>query len=115
MNCRVTARHFDMTEATKNYALEAMDGLTRYFDRIVDCHIILEKEKDRWRAECVLGVHGKTLNADSREDLLYPAVDAAIDKMERQLEKYKAKISHEKDRREIRQQNEQPVDENRSG
>jgi putative sigma-54 modulation protein len=92
-----------------------MDGLTRYFDRIVDGHLVLEKEKDHWRAECVLGVYGKTLNADHQDDLLYPAIDGAIDKMERQLEKYKAKISHEKDRREIRQQNEQPVDENRSG
>jgi putative sigma-54 modulation protein len=115
MNSRVTARHFDMTEATKIYALEAMDGLTRYFDRIVDCHLVLEKEKDRWRAECVLGVYGKTLNADSTEDLLYPAIDAAIDKMERQLEKYKAKISHEKNRRELQQQSVQPVDENSSG
>ena len=115
MNSRVTARHFDMTEATKNYALEAMDGLTRYFDRIVDGHLVLEKEKDRWRAECVLGVYGKTLNADSRNDLLYPAIDSAIDKMERQLEKYKARISHEKDRRDLRQQNTLSVEENRSG
>lgn len=105
MNRRVTARHFDMSEATKEYALGAMDGLKRYFDRIVDFHLVLEKEKDRWRAECVLGVHGKTLNADSVDDLLYPAIDGVVEKMERQLEKYKAKITHEKDRREAQQQN----------
>ena len=115
MNSRVTARHFDLTDATKDYALEAMDGLKRYFDRIVDCHLVLEKEKDRWRAECVLGVCGKTLNAESRDGRLYPAIDSAIEKMERQLEKYKARISHEKDRRGVRQQNTLAVEEHRSG
>jgi putative sigma-54 modulation protein len=115
MNRRVTARHFDLTEATKNYAFEAMDGLTRYYDRIVDCHMVLEKEKDRWRVECVLGVYGKILNADSREDLLYRAIDSAIDKMERQLEKYKARLTHTKDRRDLQQLDTLAVEERRSG
>jgi putative sigma-54 modulation protein len=94
-----------MSEATRTYVENALVGLEKYFDRILDSHLILAKEKDRWRAECVVSVSGKTLTAEAQEDLLFPAVDDSVGKLERQLKKYKAKLAHEKDRREIQQQN----------
>ncbi len=105
MNTRVTARHFEMSETTKAYVENALVALEKYFDRILDSHLILVKERDHWRAECVVLVSGKTLTAEAVEDLLFRAVDDAVGKLGRQLKKYKAKLLHEKDRREIQQQN----------
>ena len=105
MNTRVTARHFEMSEATRTYVEDALVALEKYFDRILDSHLILAKEKDHWKAECVVSVSGKTLTAEAEADLLFPTVDEAVGKLGRQLKKYKAKLLHEKDRREIQQQN----------
>ena len=105
MSIRMTARHFDMSDATKEYVNETMDGLGKYFDRIVDQQVILTREGERWNAELILKVSGKTLTAAATEDMLFKAVDGAAGKLERQLEKYKAKISHEKDRRQVMQEN----------
>jgi putative sigma-54 modulation protein len=105
MDIRMTARHFDMSDVTKQYVTEAMNGVARYFDRIVDQQAILTREGERWNAELILNVSGKKLTAESTQDLLFRAVDEAAEKLERQLKKYKAKISHEKDRRQVMQEN----------
>lgn len=104
MKTRVTARHFEMNEETRNYVVEALDGLERFYGRIMDSRAILTREKDRWNADLVLSVSGATLTAESEDDLLFAAVDDAVAKLERQLKKYKAKVRHEKDRREAQQQ-----------
>ena len=106
MRIRMTARHFEMSEGTKEYVTEAMDGLGKYFERIVDRQAVITREsEERWNAELIVSVSGKTLTSHATEDLLFKAVDEATEKLERQLKKYKAKISHEKDLRNIRQEN----------
>lgn len=103
MNTSVTARRFDLTSQVHDHAIEAMEGLTKYFDRIIDAQMILSKEKKRWTAEAIIGVPGETLTAESESDQLFTAIDNATDRAERQLKKYKAKLTREKDRREVRQ------------
>lgn len=103
MKTSVTARHFDMSVKVRDHATDAMKGLEKYFERIVDAHIILSKEKERWSADIVIGVPGETLTAVSEDEILFTAIDDAAAKAERQLKKYKAKISHEKDRRDMQQ------------
>jgi putative sigma-54 modulation protein len=102
-----------MSEATRIYVEEALVGLEKYFDRIHDSRLILAREKDRWRSECVVSVSGKTLTAEAEEDLLFTAVDDSVGKLQRQLKKYKAKLLHEKDRRELQQQNASAATESR--
>jgi putative sigma-54 modulation protein len=103
MNTSLTARHFDMSEKVRNHALESMENLEKYFERIVDAQMVLSKEKERWGAEVILGVPGDTLTAESQDALLFSAIDDAVAKAERQLKKYKSKVLHEKDRRDARQ------------
>ena len=63
---------------------------------MIDIAVILtvdklpEKEK-RQRAEINLHVRGKDLHAESIADNLYAAVDALIDKLDRQVIKHKSK------------------------
>ena len=103
MKTSVTARHFQLSPQVHDHAINAMEGLEKYFDRIVDAHLILVKEKKRWTAEAVIGVPGETLTAESEDVQLLTAIDLAADRAERQLKKYKAKLSREKDRREVQQ------------
>ncbi len=103
MKTSVTARHFDLSRQVHDHAISAMEGLEKYFERIVDAHLVLVKENNRWTAEAVIGVPGETLTAESEDDLLFTAIDDVTAKAERQLKKYKAKRSYERDRRNIQQ------------
>ena len=102
MKTSVTARHFDMTTQVHDHANSAMEGLEKFYDRIIDSHFILVKESNHWTAEAIIGVPGETLTAESSGDQLFTAIDDVTDKAERQLKKYKAKVSHERDRRSMK-------------
>lgn len=101
MNTSITARHFDMSENTREYTLEAMNGLTKYFERISDAQAVFTREKNGWHAELIVGVPGRTLTAEGRADLLFTAIDDASGKLGRQLKRYKAKLGHDKNKREV--------------
>jgi len=108
MKTSLTARHFSIDDKVRNYAIESMVGLKKYFGRIVGVQMVLLKEKERWGAELIIGVPGETLTAVSNDDILFTAIDDAVSKAERQLKKYKSKVKHEKDRREAKQRGSVP-------
>jgi putative sigma-54 modulation protein len=93
MELRITARHFDLSEDIKGYAEKRILPLTRYFDRIMDSHLILSVEKHQKKAELSMGVFGQTLVAHSETDDVYSCIDGVTEKMERQLTKYNDRIT----------------------
>ena len=93
MEIRITARHFDLTEELKSYAESQVTSLSRYYDRILDSHLILTVEKHRKTAELSLGVSGQTLISHSETDDMYVSIDEACDKMSRQLKKYRSRFT----------------------
>jgi putative sigma-54 modulation protein len=86
-----------LTPAIREYVQGKLERIKRHFDHVIDIAVILtvdklpEKEK-RQRAEINLHVRGKDLHAESIADNLYAAIDALIDKLDRQLLKYKSKL-----------------------
>ncbi len=95
MDIHFTARRFKARDNVKRHALESVKRLDRFYDGIVRSDIILSFErttKSVKTAEINLHVYGTVLSArEGTEDFL-KSVDLAIDKLERQLEKYKMKL-----------------------
>lgn len=92
MNTKVTARHFELTSEIKSLAEENFDGLLRYFDHIISCHLILDVEKHRKLAELQVKVFGQTLRSTGETDDMYVSIESAFDKARTQLKKYKGKL-----------------------
>jgi len=92
MNTKVTARHFELTSEIKSLAEENFDGLQRYFDHIISCHLILDVEKHRKLAELQVKVFGQTLRSTGETDDMYVSIESAFDKARTQLKKYKGKL-----------------------
>jgi len=92
MNLEISVRHQEISDNIKEYALEQTQGLTQYWDRIVDGQIVFDKEGVDYFVEIVLRVSGKTLTVKSTEDDIIRAIDNAVQKMERRLKKYKGKL-----------------------
>ncbi len=96
MKTKVTARHFDLTPEMKEKAEAEMDGLTRYYDRIVSAEFILDAERHRRMAELRVKVYNQTLTGSGETDEIYSAMGVAVDKMKGQLKKYKGKLKEKK-------------------
>jgi len=91
MRINFTARHYKPSERLKDYAENEVKSLEKYYDSIVSCDIILDYQKEIQIAEIKIGVHGSTLTATEKSEDIYKSIDLAVNKLERQLKKYKEK------------------------
>jgi putative sigma-54 modulation protein len=96
MQSRTTARHFDLTDELKSFVDKEIDKLERYFNNIIDTHLILDAEKSRMTAELKVKVHGTVLTSKVRSFDMYESVEKVIDKMEQQLKRYKERLKDKK-------------------
>ncbi len=97
MQITITARHFELTNAIRDYVEGACEKLTRYFDHIINIHMILALENSRNIVEMTLHAAKFNLQSEAEEMDMYVAIDDAIDKMEAQVKKLKDKVTdHQK-------------------
>ena len=99
MNLTISGHHLELTPAIREYVQSKLERIKRHFDHVIDIAVILtvdklsEKEK-RQKAEINLRLRGKDLHVESIAHNLYAAIDALIDKLDRQVLKYKNKIQN---------------------
>jgi len=92
MKVNIVARHFDISEKTREYIQTEVDHrLEPVFDRIVGCKVIVEKIKKDYIAEVILNIPGDTLTARETTEDLTKSVDFVMKKMLKQLTKHKNK------------------------
>lgn len=104
MDIQFTARHFKAHDSLRDYAHDAVKKLERYYDGIVHSDVILSYERSRNSlkvAEIHLTVYGSLLKAIEKSDDYHKSIDAAIEKLERQLKRYKSKL-HKREKSEVR-------------
>ena len=99
MNVSITARHMDMTPAIKDYVQSALEKIRGHFEKVIDVEVILSVEKHRHIAEFNLHANGLRINAKESSSDMYLSVDAAIQKVDRQVLKFKDRINRHKPRR----------------
>ena len=93
MNINITGHHVEVTAAINDYVKTKLDRVIRHFDNVSSVHVILSIDKLKQKAEITLHVKGKDIYADSIDADLYAAIDALVDKLDRQVLKYKEKQS----------------------
>ncbi len=91
MNLNITGHHIEVTPALRDYVSGKVEKVIRHFDHVTSVHVILSVEKLVQKAEITLHVKGKDIFADSSDTDLYAAIDLLIDKLDRQVQKYKGK------------------------
>jgi len=97
MNLNITFRHIESTDALKDYVQKRLGKIKRHLNRkLVDANAILGMENRKSTpihfAEIVLHVNRDTLRSKVADPDLYKAIDEVIDKLERQVKKYKTKL-----------------------
>lgn len=91
MNVAISAPDIGLTPALRQYVQTKLERIQRHFDESIDVTVNLGAEKLVQRAAITLHVRGNDLFAEASDGDLYAAIDALIDKLDRQVSKYKDK------------------------
>jgi putative sigma-54 modulation protein len=98
---QVTGRHVSVTDAMKEYCRRRLACLHLDYPKIIEVQVILDVEKYRHTAEVILHCSNHiTLEASAESDDMYASIDEVVDKIARQMRKYKTRLMrHHRPRR----------------
>ncbi len=89
MNISVTFRNIKASENIKNYAKKKINRLARYIGNNIDVKVVFSVDKFRRIVELSLIIDGHKIYGREESDDMYTAMDMTLDKIKRQIEKYK--------------------------
>jgi len=92
MQVNVTFRHMDPTDALKEYAQDKLERLEKYIEGPLEVHVVLSTEKFVHVAEVTAQTRGASFAGTDRSEDMYASIDGAVDKIERQVVKYKERV-----------------------
>jgi putative sigma-54 modulation protein len=94
MQTAITFRNLDATEAIKAYARAKVERAEKYIDIDTksEAHVVLALEKHLHLAEITLHTGTFFLHGRERSEDMYASIDLAMDKIERQLKRFKEKL-----------------------
>jgi putative sigma-54 modulation protein len=93
----IVARNMRLTDNLKEYIEKKVDKLERYLQEIDEIRVEVSYAKsarsaaDRQVAQLTVHGRGFILRTEERADDIHAAFDTALDKMQRQIERYKGK------------------------
>lgn len=89
MNTTFTFRDIEATEGLKTHTLRGLAKLEKYLIKPISIHVIMGMDGFRHKVEVTLVENGKRYVGTSNSNDMYLSIDAALDKLEIQLKKYK--------------------------
>lgn len=97
MQIDVTFRHMEASAPVRSYAEEKLGRVKKYIDEPIDAQVVLSVEKKiRHKAVVTMTAKGITIKASEVTNDMYAAIDGMVDKLERQLKRYKEKLKNHK-------------------
>ena len=93
----IFTKNLELTDRLNDYVVTKVEKLEKFLDEVDDCRVDLSHAKtarnanDRYVAQLTLRGKGFILRSEERSDSIFSAVDAALDKMRRQINRYKGK------------------------
>ena len=88
----VTGRNVQVTDSMKDYAVEKIQKIERFSDRIIDAAVTMDIQKLDHKVDIVLKVNHWTIKGSATTTQMYASIDQAVHKIERQLQRYKTKM-----------------------
>lgn len=100
MQVHISGQHFDISERLRRYVSTKLQRLERHFDHVTNVYVTLKPGKLSQCVEATVHVSGRQLHADASGEGMHAAVDALVDKLDRQIKRHKEKLcDHHRDER----------------
>jgi putative sigma-54 modulation protein len=103
MDVSVTFRHMEPTAALKAYANERVEKVTKQLTKESAATVVLSVERHNHHAEVKLRSGGVAMRGHETSTDMYHSIDQAVEKIERQLARYRGKLRRHEHPRPSRQ------------
>lgn len=104
MRITVKGKNMEVTDALQRYAEKKVEKLGRYFENLKSAVVTQSTQRNWHIVEVTLEADGMTMRGEERSDNMYASIDAVVEKLEKQIKRFKGKLidrSHMEPPREI--------------
>jgi len=101
MRIQVSGKQIDVGDALRTHVEDRMgEAVGKYFDRPVEAIVTFCKDRHEFSADASVHLStGMTVQATARANEIYASFEGAVDRMEKQLRRYKRRLKdHHRDR-----------------
>lgn len=88
----VRGKNIELTNALKEFVERKLAKLEKYID-LPEAQVVLKVEKGTHKVEVTIPINGMILRGEETTEDMYASIDLVVDKLEKQINKYKAKFS----------------------
>lgn len=96
MKYNIRGNKIDVTEAINDYLESKLAKVEKYFDDDVEAKAIISAKGREQKVEVTIWSGKYNVRAEETNEDLYSAIDLVVDKIERQLKRYKDKFNNKK-------------------
>lgn len=89
----IVGKNIDVTEGLKTAVQDKIGKLEKYFTEDTEVHVTLSVEKDRQKIEVTIPMKGNIIRSEQVSSDMYVSIDLVEEIIERQLKKYKTKLT----------------------
>jgi len=92
----LVARNLDVSDELRDYITKKLSRIEKHFDKGIPAQVVLSKERGRQTVEITLPLDGMVVRSEEATLDIYASINLAVDKIERQIEKYRARFQRRK-------------------
>ncbi|HEY8463589.1 MAG TPA: ribosome-associated translation inhibitor RaiA [Bacillota bacterium] len=90
----VNGKNIEVTDALREYAEKKVSKIVKFFEKSpLGAQVTLSTERGKHIVDLTIQVNGLLLRGEAKSNDMYGSIDEAVDKIERQVRKYKTKLN----------------------
>ena len=93
MKLTVRGKNIEVTEALREHVQKRIGKIQKYFEFDTEAQVALGVVRELHTVEVTVTVNGMILRAEESTSDMYASIDMVVDKLERQIAKYKTRIN----------------------
>ena len=96
MAVKVRGKNIEVTQALKDYVEKRVQTIPKQFKTVGEITAVMRVEKGKHTVEITVPASGIVLRAQETSENMYASIDQCVEKIERQIHKYKTRLMKRK-------------------
>jgi len=92
MEVHIRGKNIEITEALGSYVTKRLRKLDKYLPNLGEAQVTMSVEKGFHRVEVTIPINTMILRGEEVTEDMYASVDLVVEKLEKQIERYKGKL-----------------------
>ncbi len=107
MKINVRGKNIDATPSLVDYAHKKLGKLDKHFEENADVQVVMSVIREEHIVEVTVNLNGMILRGEESTGDMYASIDQVVDKLERQIKKYKTRMHKQMRQKGVRPMSEQ--------